>query len=37
MSRNWIIRSVCLAFAMVTLGGCVVVPVRPYRPVYYYR
>ena len=37
MTRNWMIRGICLALAAFSLGGCVVVPVRPYHPVYYYR
>lgn len=37
MSRNWIVRGICLGLALVTLGGCVIVPVGHRRPVYYYR
>jgi hypothetical protein len=36
MTRNWIVRGFCLALAMVTLGGCVILPVgRHYHPSYY--
>jgi hypothetical protein len=37
MSRNWIVRGICLALAMVTLSGCIVVPGHHHRPVYYSR
>jgi len=37
MNKNWLIRGVCLAFAAMSLAGCVVVPERPYHPVYFYR
>ena len=38
MRQNWLIRGLCLALAAISLGGCVVIPARPfYRPAYYYR
>ena len=37
MAKIWFLRGLCLALATVTLAGCVIEPVRPFRPVYYYR
>lgn len=37
MRKIWLLRAVCLGLTLVTLGGCVVVPGRPYRPFYFYR
>lgn len=38
MTKNWMIRGLCLALAAISLGGCVVVPGRPfYHHPYYYR
>ncbi len=37
MSGNWLVRSVIMVLAAITLSGCIVVPARPYHPYYYYR
>lgn len=36
MSGKWLVRGMVVLLASVTLGGCLVVPARPYHP-YYYR
>ena len=37
MKRIWLLRGICLSLVAITLGGCIIEPVRPFRPVYYYR
>ncbi len=36
MTNRVLLRAACLVLALATLSGCVVVPVRPYHPGYYY-
>jgi hypothetical protein len=37
MTRNWILRGVCLALATLTLGGCIILPVGRHHHPYSYR
>jgi len=35
MTKNWMIRGLCLALVALSLGGCIVVPEGHRRPIFF--